>query len=121
MAVDRSERGSGSMIMIGVMLVVTTVALAGICIAGYLVAAHRVRSAADLAALSGASAVSRGEEGCRAARSNARANGVTVASCAQVGDEVDFVVTVEAQLAVALRLPGLPSTVAATAHAGSRS
>lgn len=107
------------MIMIGVMLVVGVLCLVGVCIAGYLVAAHRVRAAADLASLSGAVAVSQGRDGCRAARDNARVNGAVVSRCEQVGDEVDFVITVVAELRVEVVFSGLPSAVSATAHAGS--
>lgn len=115
----RSERGSGSFLMIGVMTVVMVLGAVGICIAGYLVAAHRVRSAADLSALSGATAFAAGEDACSAARGNARANGARLASCERVGDPIDFVVTVRAELRLEVRVPGLPTAVTAVAQAGS--
>jgi secretion/DNA translocation related TadE-like protein len=107
------------MLMIGVMIVITVLALTGTCVAAYAVAVHRARAAADLAALSGAVAWSAGEDGCAAARTIARANGTTLADCDQVGDRIDFVITVRVDREVPpMMLPGLPPTVSAKAHAG---
>jgi secretion/DNA translocation related TadE-like protein len=118
-AYDRSDRGSGSMIMLGVMMIIGALSVVGVCIAGYLVAGHRARAAADLAALSGAGAISRGLDGCRAARDNARANDAEITRCDQVGDEIDFVITAMVALEVTTPWPGLPSRVVAVAYAGS--
>lgn len=107
------------MLMIGVMLVVVMVSLVTVCIAGYLLAVHRGRSAADLAALSGAVALGSGEDPCARARSNAESNGAQVTSCSSVGDYIDFVVSVEVQVQVRVLAPGLPSKVTARAWAGS--
>lgn len=114
-----SERGGGSMLMIGVMTVVLLFSVGGMCIAGYLVAAHRARAAADLAALSGASALVAGEDPCRAAKRNAEANGARLDSCDHVGDPIDFVVSVRVDVEVGLRVPALPRQIGAAAHAGS--
>ena len=113
------QRGGGSILLVGLMTVVLTLAMAGVCIAGYLVATHRARSAADLAALSGASSVSTGEVPCSAARRVAVANGATLLSCGQVGDAVDFVVTVRVRVQVSTGVPVLPTSIEAVAHAGS--
>lgn len=107
------------MLMIGIMVVVLTSSLVGVCVAGYLVAGHRARSAADLAALSGAGAMVRNEDGCSAARRNARSNDAQVVSCDHVGDAVDFVITVQAEVVVRVSIPGLPRRMVAVAHAGS--
>jgi secretion/DNA translocation related TadE-like protein len=107
--------------MIGVMTVVLMLGLMGMCVAGYLVAGHRARTAADLAALSGASAFAAGQDACGAARQNALRNDARVMSCNQVGDLVDYVVTVRIQVKVHTRLAGLPTTLEAVAHAGSGS
>lgn len=106
------------MLMIGVMIVITVLALTGTCIAVYAVAVHRARAAADLAALSGAVAWSSGGDACDAARTIARANGTALAECDQVGDRIDFVITVEVDHGVPSMMPGLPRTVSARAHAG---
>jgi secretion/DNA translocation related TadE-like protein len=113
------ERGGGTMLMIGVLTVVMTLAMAGVCLAGYLVAVHRARAAADLAALSGAASVSTGDAPCPAADRVAVQNRAKVVSCGRVGDAVDFVVTVRVQVRVSTGVRGLPGTIEAVAHAGS--
>jgi secretion/DNA translocation related TadE-like protein len=105
--------------MVGIMAVLLFVSLGGICIAGYLVAGHRARSAADLAALSGAAAFARGQDACSTARTNARSNGAKVMDCSQVGDVIDFVVSVQVEIAVDISVPGLPTSIGAVAYAGS--
>lgn len=117
----RTERGVGTIVMIGVMAVMLALSLAGVCIAGYWLAAQRARTAADLAALSGATAYSAGGDPCAAARRNARHNDASVARCDQVGDALDFVVTVETEVRVRVHVPGLPQQISAVAYAGSQS
>lgn len=107
------------MLMIGVCVVLMTLGCAAMIVGGYLIAAHRVRAAADLAALSAATTASLGGEPCAAARRNAGAQGARIDSCERVGDQIDFVVTVTASVAIELTVPGLPRRVAAVAHAGS--
>jgi secretion/DNA translocation related TadE-like protein len=104
--------------MAAIMGVVVTLGAASMVIAGYLVGHHRARSAADLAALSGAAAFARGEDACDHARRIAPQNGAKVISCTRVGDEIDFVVTVRTAVPARSGLPGLPRTVEAEAHAG---
>ena len=67
------ERGSGTLLMVGVSAVLMVLAFAGVVAAGYLAAVHRARSAADLAALSGAVEVQRGGDACVAAEEVAEA------------------------------------------------
>jgi secretion/DNA translocation related TadE-like protein len=117
----RGDKGSGSLLMVGVMAVVLMFGLGGVCIAGYLLAAHQVRSSADLAALSGAAAFADGADACDAAKSNARSNHARVVDCDVVGDPLDFVVTVRAEVELDLRVPGLPRQLLAVAYAGSGS
>ena len=112
------ERGSATVLMAAIMGVVVTLGAAAMVIAGYLVGHHRARSAADLAALSGAVAHARGEDACDQARRIAPQNGAKVTSCARVGDDIDFVITVRTTVPVRSRLPGLPRRVEAEAHAG---
>jgi secretion/DNA translocation related TadE-like protein len=116
--VRHDERGSGSVLMVAVMVVVLALSGAAILIAGYLVAAHRAKSVADLAALSGATAVLEGGDGCATAGSVATRSGVSVSSCQQIGDQIDFVVTVTATVTVPVSLPRLPRQVSAVGHAG---
>ena len=113
------ERGGASILMAGVMGVVVTISWVAMLISGYLLGYHRARAAADLAALSGAVAYQQGRNGCAEARRLAAANGARLADCGQVGDQIDFVITVRAAVAVELgMLPGLPRTITAEAHAG---
>lgn len=105
------------MIMVGVMAVVVVITGAALVITGFLLAQHRARAAADLSALSAAAAFQQAESGCGQARRTAQANGARVTRCDRVGDEVDFVVTVEVTVDVETRVPGLPRTVRAVAHA----
>lgn len=114
----RDERGAASILMIGLMGVVIVLGSAAIVVAGYLAAHHRARAAADLAALSGAAAYQEGHDPCAQADRAARGNGATVRHCDQVGDQIDFVVTVRVAVPIRLRIPGLPRTAEAEAYAG---
>ena len=112
------QRGSATVLMAAIMGVVLTLGCTAMVIAGYLVAHHRARSAADLAALSGAAAHVRGEDICAEARRIARQNGARVIRCSWIGDDIDFVVSVRTTVPTPSRLSGLPRTVEAEAHAG---
>ena len=115
----RTERGSGSILVLGVTIVVLMFGVAAIGVGGYLVAGHRARSAADLAALSGAADFVAGRDACDGAKRNARVNGARVVSCSQVGDQLDFVVTVQVEIPVQILVPGLPGSAQAKAFAGA--
>ena len=114
----QDERGGASLLMAGVMGVVVTMSCVAMVICGYLLGYHRARAAADLAALSGAVAYQQGRDGCAEAGRLAAANGAGLAGCDEVGDQVDFVITARVTVAVGLRVPGLPRTIRAEAHAG---
>lgn len=116
---NRGERGGGTVLMMAICVVVMVLGYTAMIICGYAIAAHRARAAADLAALSGATTASEGGDPCVSARRNARAHLATITDCDRVGDQIDFVVSVTASVAVAVRVPGLPGRVAAVAHAGS--
>ena len=105
--------------MVGVMIVVLAVSLLGVGVAGYLVSVHRARSAADLAALSGAVAYSLGGDACARSTSTAVANAATVTDCTADGDQVDFVVSVTVSVKVGRTVPGLPDRISARACAGA--
>jgi secretion/DNA translocation related TadE-like protein len=112
------QLGSGSILMIGVMGALSLFGLGVMCMATYLAAVHHVRGAADLAALSGAVAVQGGEDGCAASRRVARANETSLLTCDRVGDAVDFVISVKLVGSVRLDIPGLPTKIIGSAHAG---
>jgi secretion/DNA translocation related TadE-like protein len=67
-------------------------------IGGLLVHQRRLESAADLAALAGAAAVQRGEDGCAAAGRVARRNGSRLAGCLIVQDRVEVTTAGRARL-----------------------
>lgn len=115
----RDERGSGTMLMIGVCAVVMMLGYTAMVVCGYLIAGHRARAAADLAALSGATTASQGGDPCDSARRNARAHRARITACERVGDQIDFVVTITAAVSIDLTVPGLPRQVSVVAHAGS--
>ena len=115
----RDEQGGGTVLMMAVCVVVMVLGYTAMIICGYAIAAHRARAVADLAALSGATTASQGGDPCVSARRNAQAQSAQVTECDRVGDQIDFVVSVTASVAVAVRVPGLPQSVTAVAHAGS--
>jgi secretion/DNA translocation related TadE-like protein len=113
-----SEIGSASVLMIGIVGVIVVLSSAALVIGGYAVGYHRARAAADLSALSGAAAYQQGREPCAEAAKTARQNGARVERCDLVGDAIDFVITVRVAVVARTRIPQLPRTVAAEAHAG---
>jgi secretion/DNA translocation related TadE-like protein len=114
------ERGSGTMLMVGVLGVLLALGAAATLAAGYVAAAHKARAAADLAALSAAVAIEAGADGCAVARRVATDNDTRLSACDRVGDQIDFVVSVEVVRPVRTGVPGLPAQVTAAAHAGPR-
>lgn len=83
----RDDRGSAVWVtpFVGLLAIVALVlAFQG----GVLVAQRRVQSAADLAALAGASALQRAEDGCAAAHAIAARNHATVQDCRAEGREL---------------------------------
>lgn len=95
------ERGSGTVLVLGIIAVLLAMA---VCAGGLIqaqAAAGKARSAADLAALGGATALSSvvvPGEPCEVAGRVARANGAEVAVCTVVGEDVVVEVSVEARV-----------------------
>lgn len=112
------QRGSASVLVAGLMGVVVLLAGTLMLVAGYAVAYHRARSAADLSAVSAATAFEAGADACSEARRSAKANGSGLVSCDSVGDQIDFVVSVRVSVPTPTRIAGLPRQVEAVAHAG---
>lgn len=110
-----NERGSGTVLALGIIgvLVVITVAISGLIQAQ--VASGRARSAADLSALAGATALSSvlaPADPCATAGRVAQANGAVLESC--VVDGEDVVVTVSVHTTVL----GVPRQAQSAARAG---
>ena len=114
----RDARGSASVLVAGLLGVLVVLSGAALLVAGFAVAHHRARAAADLAAVSGATVFGQGGDACQQARRSAQDNGAAVVGCEQVGDQIDYVVTVRVAVTVRTRVPGLPEQVEALAHAG---
>ena len=108
----RDERGIATVVAVGLMgmlLSVTTIAVAGTLVA---VTAHRA-AAADLAALAGAQAIRDSRSACAAAASSARHNGGEVSDCSVAALDVSVTVQVTTP-----RVLGLVWSVPADARAG---
>lgn len=91
----RHERGSVSLFVIACLAMLLLLGSA-LGVVAAMVRAHRLaQSAADLAALSSAAALARGEDACGAASGTARANGARLSSCRVEGLEVTLVVEVD--------------------------
>lgn len=85
------------MVMLGVIAVVLTLTASGLLLASAVLASHRARAAADLAALAAAGVLIRGEPAavaCEFAARVASANYGTVQHCLASGTEVQLTVTV---------------------------
>ncbi|MDA0566495.1 flp pilus-assembly TadE/G-like family protein [Streptomonospora sp. S1-112] len=88
------ERGSGSVWVLNLCVLVWFTALAVVLVAGVRADHHRAASAADLAALAGAERAALGAaSACAAARSTAEANGATLTDC-DLADDLSLRVTV---------------------------
>lgn len=119
MWVRRDERGGATLLTVAAIAVVFALAGASLILMGYVVAARRAGQAADLAAVSAARTVEFGEPGCPIAERVARDNGARVVDCEQVGDAVEFAVTVEVRVDLSRGwLPGLPTSVPGRGVAG---
>jgi secretion/DNA translocation related TadE-like protein len=94
----RTDSGSGTVWVLSVLLLLTSVAVAGLLLAGALARHARASAAADLAALAAAAAVQRGapDSACAAAARVAQANGAELSGCARRGEVVDVETVVRA-------------------------
>lgn len=87
------------MVMLGVIAVVLMLTISGLMLASAVLASHRARAAADLAALASAGVLMRGEspgEACQLAARVASANHGIVRRCTAVGTEVHLSIAVPA-------------------------
>lgn len=98
------DRGNATVLAVGIIAVVATLALALVSLIATRVDSHRAQVAADLAAVAGAFAHHYGEDGCRRARDTARLNDATVTRCHPEG--ADVVVTARVRLAEATARAG---------------
>ena len=93
------ERGSATVVMLGVIAAVVMLTISGLLLASAVLASHRARAAADLAALAAAGVLMRGEPAsaaCESAAQVAGANHGWVRQCIASGTEVRLSVAVPA-------------------------
>lgn len=112
---DEGERGSGTVLVLGVIGVLLVLAVGVVALIQAQAAAGRARLAADLAALGGATAlnsITAPADPCAVAGGVARANGAALGSCTVAGEDV----VVEA--AVRVQVLGAGRTATAAARAG---
>ena len=113
--VVRDERGAGTVLMLGIIAVLLALAVGMTGLIQAQAAAGRARTAADMAALGGATALSSvvaPGEPCAVARRVARANGARVRSCEAIGEDV----VVHAE--VRTRILGVPRVAVSASRAG---
>lgn len=113
----RDERGNGTMLSMTLLGLTMIIGAVAILVAGYLVAGHRARAAADAVAFSVAHWG--GPEACRQAGPVATRNGARLISCEYAGDDIDHVVTVTVAVGVRPHPAGLPEEVRGRAYAGT--
>ena len=121
-AASGRESGSGSVLVVGAIAALVVVLLGMMALVAAAVAAQRVRTAADLAAIAGAgaaagmlSASAGAGNPCTVAASVATANGGELRACELQGDAE---VLVEIAVPVSLPWPGAPSVATPSARAG---
>ena len=93
------DRGSVTVVMLGVMAAVLMLTVSGLLVASAVLASHRARAAADLAALAAAGVLMRGESASAACESAARVAAVNhgrVTQCIASGTEVRLSVALPA-------------------------
>lgn len=105
------ERGSATVLVAIGLAAVFAILVIGLQVAGAVIARHRVETAADLAALAGATRVLAGDA-CERAGVIAAANGARVDECTLDGLDVRIIVSAPVSLGV------LGGEVAARARAG---
>ncbi|WP_168207359.1 Rv3654c family TadE-like protein [Microlunatus elymi] len=117
-AAGRDDRGSGTIMLMSVVIFMMLIASGFSVVGSYIVASHKARAAVDLAALAGAAAFGSGQDGCTSAETYATKNDHRVTDCSVVGDPSDFLLTVRVAVPAPIKLPGLPDEVTAEANAG---
>jgi secretion/DNA translocation related TadE-like protein len=107
------ERGAGSVLAVAMMGLLVTVTVAAAGVVGVIATHRTAQSAADLAALAGASALQNGGDACGQAAAVADRNRTHLAGCEVEGWNVTVVVTADTA-----RLPGGVLDLRARGRAG---
>lgn len=110
------ERGSGTVLTVAAIGVLLILATAGLQLGAAATAAHRARTAADLSALAGATALQEGSDSpCARAAQVAGRNEAEIVDCSLGAEES---VSVRVSTSVSTRWPGVPDRAVASARAG---
>jgi len=113
-----SERGSGTVLMMGVMTLTAMTAFVAACLMSWIRCVHQTRSVADLAALAGAEALNAGRDACDTAAVTATSNRTTMTACVIESNGIDFVVRVTVQMDAKPQVPFGPTQFVHTSEAG---
>jgi len=105
--------------MAAVTLITAMVAFICACLITWFGCMHQARSAADLAALAGADAISAGREPCAVAKTTATSNKAKMTACTVDSNGVDFIVRVTVQVDAKPRLAMGPHQFTQTSQAGN--
>ena len=111
----RGERGAVTPFALSGLLLLAVLCAVLAMVGGALVARRQVHSAADLAALAGATAIQHGRDGCQTATLTAQSNGAELESCETAGGYVTVQASLETPTMFGQRL-----VVRAEARAGPR-
>ena len=114
----RGERGSATVLAVGLIAVMLTVTVAALVVLGAIRSLHAARASADLAALAGAGHLQQQGDpaaACREAERIAARQQATVVACEVGAGEV---VTVTTSVGIPLRPPGVPESARGRARAG---
>lgn len=115
----RDDRGSGTILTIGVASALLVLAWAGCVVVSWLAQSVAAQDAADLAALSGGAALAEGADACAAASTAAHRNDAALEACEVRGDHRAFVVEVSVSAPLSPHVAGFPQEVVRTAAAGT--
>ncbi len=114
-AAGSSDRGAGTVLVLAIVAAVLALLLGALQVTRAVAAAHQARTAADLAAIAGATRLRSGDpaQACAAAEAFAARNGAALQTCSVLGQDV--------WVTVAVTTPGRwLSTAVAEARAGPR-
>lgn len=118
MSTGRGSKGSVTPPVVAAIGVVLVLAVGIGIVSGYLLALHRSRQVADLAALSAAHEFAEGGEACQAAESIAKTGNARMTDCTVIGDAIEYAITVDVAVPINPAIPGLPTQTKARASAG---
>jgi len=111
--------GAATTLVVVLAAVLVVVTLSGLAVGGAVVDQRRAESAADLAALAGATSAAAGRPACPSATFVARRNGVSLVRCREDGLVVEVMVRRSTRIGLLRLVPG-GLTVSGVARAGPR-